>query len=71
MMHPMPFAEVLEAADQLPPEDQENLIAILRRRLTERDRKQLAADIREAREEFAAGACRPTTADELMGEILS
>src|SRR5438309_840538 len=42
MAHPMQFADVLEAADQLPPEDQENLIAILRRRLAERGRKLLA-----------------------------
>lgn len=57
MAHPMPFAEVLEAADQLPPEDQEKFIAILRRRLAERNRKQSIADVREAREEFASGAC--------------
>jgi hypothetical protein len=31
----------------------------------------LAAEIQEARQEFAEGQCRPATADDLMKEILS
>jgi len=67
----LPFGEVLEAIDKLPLEDQETLIEILHRRKAERGRKVLAADIQEARKEFAAGLCRSTTPDELMKEILS
>jgi hypothetical protein len=70
MTHVMPFGEVLEAADQLSPEEQQALIAILHRRLAQAGRQQLAAEIQEARQEFAAGQCRPVTPDELMGEIL-
>lgn len=68
---PMPFGEVLEAVDRLTPDEQETLAAIIHRRLAERGRKQLAEDVREARQEFAVGGCRPATADELMSEILS
>jgi hypothetical protein len=71
MSLPMPFVEVLDAANQLPPEDQEELIAVLRRRLAERGRNQLVADIQEARREFAEGVCRPSTTDELMDKISS
>jgi hypothetical protein len=70
MAHVLPFGEVLEAADHLSPEEQEELIAILHRRLAQAARQRLAADIREARQEFAAGRCSPATPEELMREIL-
>jgi hypothetical protein len=65
------FGEVLEAIDQLSLDEQETLLDIIQHRIAERERKRLAAEIREARQEFAAGGCHPTTADELMEEILS
>ena len=70
MIQALPFGDVLEAADQLSPEDQQALIAILHRRLAQAGRQRLATEIQEARQEFAAGLCRPTTPDELMREIL-
>ncbi len=70
MSNPMPFGEVLEAADQLSPDEQEELVAILRRRLAEQGRKRVAAEVRGARQEFAEGACRPAAVDDLMREIL-
>ncbi len=65
------FAEVLEAVDQLSSDEQETLVTIVQHRIAERGRKQLAADVQEARREFEAGLCRPSSADELMNEILS
>jgi hypothetical protein len=67
----IPFGEVLEAIDQLSLDEQETLLDIVQRRIAERGRKRLAAEIQEAREEFASGGCRPATADELMDEIRS
>ncbi len=52
-----PFAEVLEAVDQLSSDEQETLVAIVQRRMAERGRMQLAADVQEAQGEFAAGLC--------------
>jgi hypothetical protein len=69
MSQSMPFGEVLEAIDQLSPEDQESLVDIVSRRIAERSRKQIAFDIGAARQEFAEGLCRPTTPEELMNEI--
>ena len=67
----LPFGEVLEAADHLSQDEQEELIAILHRRLTQAARQRLAAEIQEARREFAAGRCLPATPDELMREIMN
>lgn len=64
-----PFGEVLEAADQLSREEQEELIAILHRRLAQAARQRLVAEVQEARQEFAEGRCSPVTPDELMREI--
>lgn len=66
-----PFAEVLDAVDQLSAEGQETLVEIVHRRLAARGRQRLVAEVREANEEFAQGGCRPSTVDELMNEILS
>jgi len=65
-----PFGEVLEAADRLSLDEQEELIAILHRRLAQAARQRLVADVQEARQEFAEGRCSPGTPDELMRETL-
>jgi uncharacterized membrane-anchored protein YhcB (DUF1043 family) len=70
MTQALSFGEVLEAADHLSPDEQEELIAILQRRVAQEARRRLAAEVQEARRDFAEGRCSPTTADELMREIL-
>ena len=70
MTHVLPFAEVVEAADHLSADEQEELITILHRRLAQAARQRLAADVQEARQEFAAGGCSPATPDEIMREIV-
>jgi len=70
MTHVLPFGEVLEAADHLSHDEQEELISILHRRLAQAARQRLVAEVQEARQEFAEGHCSPTTPDELMREIL-
>jgi U3 small nucleolar ribonucleoprotein component len=65
------FGEVLDTVEQLSLEDQEALTDIIRRRIIERRRAELAKDIQEAQEEFKAGNVRPVTPDELIAEILS
>ena len=65
------FAEILEAAEQLPLEDQENLIHILQNRLRDQKRTELLRDVQEAQQEFAQGQCQPLTPEQIMEEILS
>ncbi len=70
MSQDLSFGEVLEAADHLSPEEQEELVAILHRRLAHAARQRLAAEVLEARQQFAKGRCMPATPEELMREIL-
>ena len=70
MTRVMPFGEVLEAAGHLSQDEQQELIAILNRRLAQAIRQRVAAEIQEARQDFAEGRCLPASPDELMREIL-
>ena len=65
------FGEILEAADQLTLEEQENLINILQNRLRDSRRAELVRDVREAQEEFSQGQCQPVTPEQIRSEILS
>ena len=55
----------------LPPEDQEQLIHILKNRLRDQKRAELIKDIDEAQQEYAKGQCQPATPQQLMEEILT
>ena len=63
------FSDVVDAADRLSTEEQEELLEILRRRLTERRRAQLVREVEEARAEFAAGRASALSVDEIMDEV--
>jgi ribose 1,5-bisphosphokinase PhnN len=65
------FADALEAAEQLDPDAQAELVAVLSRRLAERGREHVAAVVAQARREFAAGQCQPMTAAEIVREAQS
>jgi hypothetical protein len=62
------FSEVVDAADRLSIEEQEELLAIVRRRLAEHRRAELAREIQEARAEFSTGQARRASVDEIMDE---
>lgn len=65
------FNEILEASDQLPLEDQENLIQILQNRVREQKRVELIKEVKQADEEFRQGKCKALTPEEIMEEIFS
>jgi hypothetical protein len=64
------FGDVLDAADQLTEDEQETLLEVLRKRLAERWRLEIAEDVRQARLEHERGETREVTPDELMDELL-
>lgn len=64
------FADVVDAADRLSPDEQLELISILKRRMVEAGRARILRDVAESEAEFARGECRPATVDEIMREIL-
>jgi len=71
MNRPIAFADVLDAAEQLDLDAQAELVAILSRRLAERGRDHVAANVAQSRREFASGQCRAMTAEELVREATS
>lgn len=65
------FADVLDAVDQLDAESQAELVDVVKRRLAEQGRARVAADVDQARREFAAGQSQPMTAAEIVREARS
>ena len=65
------FDEVLEAIEELPTDQQAELVEVVRRRLAEHERRQVIEDIADARSELAAGAVKASSIDDIMREIES
>ena len=71
-MSPHPsFQDALDAVERLDVEAQEELVAILNRRLAERGRERVSSSVEQARKEFADGQCLPMTAAEIVREAQS
>ncbi|SPE52942.1 conserved hypothetical protein [Verrucomicrobia bacterium] len=65
------FAQVLESADQLPVDEQESLVTVLQLRVAETRRLELIEAVKEARDQFKQGGCRPANPREIMRRILA
>lgn len=65
------FTDVLESVENLPAEEKEMLVDIVRHRIVEERRAQLRSEIEDSRSEFENGLCGTMTADEIMNEVLS
>jgi hypothetical protein len=65
------FGEVLEIADALSLDEQEDLLSLLTSRVREQRRAELAQTVREARHEFRAGRVRVASPAQIMKKILS
>ena len=65
----MNFAEVVEAIDRLSTDEQEALVDIVRRRISEARRSRLIGAVKEARRDYATGEFRVVTPSELARDI--
>lgn len=63
------FQEVIEAVEALSPDDQAMLVEIIRQRLIQHQRAELAAEVAEARNAYQRGEVRRGTVTELMEEL--
>jgi len=63
------FQDVIETVEVLPPDDQALLVEIIRQRLIQHRRRELAAEIAEAREAYWRGEVRRGTVADLMEEL--
>jgi acyl-CoA reductase-like NAD-dependent aldehyde dehydrogenase len=65
------FQKAIFAVESLPLDDREDLLDILRRRLAENRREQIAANARETRKAVRAGKASFGTLDDLKRELRS
>lgn len=63
------FSEALELIESLPEEDRRDLLDIVRRRLVEERRAEIAKSIQAARGEWACGEVTRGTVDDLLREL--
>ena len=65
----MTLSDVIEAIDRLSHDEQEALLDIVRRRMSEARRSRLIRAVREARRDYTAGEFRVVTPSELARDI--
>jgi hypothetical protein len=63
------FASTLDQADKLSLDEQEELSALLQRRVAEKRRAELIAAVKEARDDFACGKVKAATPAAIMKMI--
>jgi hypothetical protein len=63
------FQQVIETVEALPPDAQWLLIEIIHQRLIQHRRKELAAEITEARKAYRQGAVRRGTVADLVDKV--
>ncbi len=61
--------KTLDAAMQLPPEQREMLVEILRKRQIEERRKEIAENAREAKQDLDAGKISPKPVEKIIKEL--
>lgn len=64
-----PFQAALDVIDRLPPDDQEAIIEIVRRRMVERRRREIAANVQTTLQAFREGRASYGTVDDLRREL--
>ena len=69
MEHALRFGDVVEAADHLTFEEQEELIEIVRKRMIAKRRGDLLLDIQDSEREYQQGQCAVMTADETVKRL--
>lgn len=65
------YGQVVDSIEALPEEQQESLLELVRRRLTERRREALIKSVQEARKEIKSGKLRPASPTEIMRKVLA
>ncbi|MFM8435715.1 MAG: hypothetical protein ACKOBP_10320 [Planctomycetia bacterium] len=65
------FDQLLDAISQLPPEEQADLVDVVRRRLSELRRREIIAEVLEAEGELQRGSSGPRAACDVIRDITS
>ena len=70
MNNAVSFHEVLDAVEHLSLDEQESLIDVIRRRIAEHRRREIAGLVSSAREEYRNGKLSPENPDDIIQSIL-
>ena len=71
MAQPVTFDQALDTIEQLPVDQQAEVVQVIQQRLRERARQELIEDVRKSEVEYARGEGKAVSVEELMGEITS
>jgi hypothetical protein len=63
------FSDIVDAVNDLPPDDQFALAQILKQRLAARERSEIVKDVAEARGEYQVEELKPRSAGSIMEEF--
>ncbi len=63
------FQDLIDAVESLPLDDQSMLVEIINKRIIEKRRAELAAEVKEAQEAFARGEVRRGTVKDLIKDL--
>lgn len=63
------FQDLIDAVESLPLDDQSMLVEIINKRIIEKRRAELVAEVKEAQEAFARGEVRRGTVKDLIKDL--
>jgi len=69
MSAPRTFDEILDAVEELPADQREELVDVVLRRLAEQRRRQIIDSVHAAEREFCDGDAKAATVDQIMREL--
>ena len=68
--HSLSFQDLIEAVESMPLDDQSMLVELINKRIIEKRRAELVAEVQEARSEFERGKVKRGTFEDLMKDLL-
>lgn len=71
MIRQLTFQEILESIAKLHPDEQDDLVNVIRRRLAAMRRQEIIAEVLQAEAELHQAGSAPRSADDVMRDITS
>ena len=67
--HQLSFQDLIDAVESMPLDDQSMLVNLINKRIQEKRRADLVAEVREARDAYARGEVKQGTLEDLMKDL--
>ena len=67
--HQLSFQDLIDAVEAMPLDDQSMLVDLINKRIQEKRRADLVAEVREARDAYARGEFKQCTLEDLMKDM--